>query len=154
MSALFNLIPAIIVKMDVSELPKLVEDLETYRDDLPRFKSLRTELEVWQAKCMNMQAPSDSLLQALNLCSKDLFPNLVVLLQIACIIPVTSCEAERPFSAVRRHKTSLRSTMGEERLTSLVLMNMYYDTPTETDKVVRMFIQKHPRRLFAPIYET
>ena len=99
---------------------------------------------------MNMQVPPDSLLQALNLCSKDLFSNLVVLLQIACIIPVTSCEAERLFSAMRRHKTSLRSTMGEECLTSLVLMNMYYDTLMETDKVVRMFIQKHPQRLFAP----
>ena len=39
MSALFNLIPAIIVKIDVSELPKLVEDLWTHRDDLPNLKA-------------------------------------------------------------------------------------------------------------------
>lgn len=152
-SALFNLLPSLIIKTDVPELSKLAEDLGTYRDDLPRFKSLRTELEIWRAKCLNMTSPADSLLQALRSCSQELFPNLVVLLQIACVIPVTSCEAERSFSAVRRHKTVLRSTMGEDRLTSLVLMNMYYDTPIPTDKVVQMFIQKHPRRLFSHLFE-
>ena len=90
----------------------------------------------------------------MNTCSKDLYPNLVVLLQIACLIPVTSCEAERSFSAVRRHKTTLRSTMGEERLTSLVLMNMYYDVPIDAEEVVKRFIEKHPRRLFAELHET
>ena len=151
--ALFSLIPSVVKEMDVSELPKLSEDLALYQDDLPRFRSLRTELEVWRAKCINMQTPPDSLLQTLNICNKDLFPNLVVLLQIACLIPVTSCEAERSFSAVRRHKTTLRSTMGEERLTSLVLMNMYYDVQIDVQEVVKRFIQKHPRRLFAHLYE-
>ncbi|XP_071841190.1 52 kDa repressor of the inhibitor of the protein kinase-like [Apostichopus japonicus] len=143
--ALFTLIPSVMINMEVSELPKVVEGLVMYRDDFPRFKSLRTELEVWHSKCKNMQNPPDSLLLALHTCNKDLFPNLVVLLQIASVIPVTSCKAERSFSAVRRHKTVLRSTMGEERLTALVLMNTYYNTPIDTDEVVRKFIEKHPR---------
>ena len=152
-SALFSLIPSVIKELDLSELPKLSEALAMYEDDLPRFRSLRSELEVWRAKCKNFQTPPDSLLEALNTCNKDLFPNLVVLLQIACLIPVTSCEAERSFSAVRRHKTTLRSTMGEERLTSLVLMNMYYDVPIDAQKVARRFVQKNPRRLFSQLYE-
>ena len=42
--------------------------------------------------------------------------------------------------------------MGEERLTSLVLMNMYYDVQIDV-QVVKRFIQKHPQRLFAHLYE-
>ncbi|KAG1707493.1 putative glutamate receptor [Nymphon striatum] len=98
-SALFNLLPSVIIKIDISELPKLVNGLETYRDYLPRIKSLRTELEVCRAKWLNIASPADSLLEALRSCSQELFPNLVVVLQIACVIPVTSCEAEMSFSA-------------------------------------------------------
>ena len=46
---------------------------------------------------------------------------------IACIlaaIPATSCNAERSFSMLRRLKTYLRKTMGQERLTSLAGLNI------------------------------
>ena len=43
---------------------------------------------------------------------------------------------------VRRHKTTLRSTMSQERLTSLVFMNMCYDVPIDAEEVVKIFIQK------------
>ena len=58
--ALFNLIPSAIQKMDVSALPKIIEDLARFQDDLPRFKSLRTELEVWQAKCIKIESPPEA----------------------------------------------------------------------------------------------
>ncbi|XP_071826952.1 zinc finger MYM-type protein 1-like [Apostichopus japonicus] len=45
----------------------------------------------------------------------------------ACIlatIPATSCSAERAFSGLRRLKTYLRNTMGQERLNNLAILNI------------------------------
>ena len=36
----------------------------------------------------------------------------------------TSCSAERSFSALRRFKTFLRSTMGQDRLSSIAVINI------------------------------
>ena len=41
------------------------------------------------------------------------------------VLPVTSCEAECSFSTLRRLKTYLRTTMSQERLNGLALLNVY-----------------------------
>ena len=51
----------------------------------------------------------------------DIFPNIRILLEIVCMFPVTSSEAERSFSVLRRIKTSLKNQMGDDHLASLVL---------------------------------
>ena len=38
------------------------------------------------------------------------------------VIPATSCSAERSFSALRRLKHCLRSTMGQQRVSNIVLI--------------------------------
>ena len=58
------------------------------------------------------------------------------LLQLGCVLPVTSCEVERSFSAFRRVKTVFRSCMGEERLSSLCLMHNHYDVHINSHIVV------------------
>ena len=45
-------------------------------------------------------------------------------LHILSVIPSTSCSAERSFSSLRRLKTYLRSTMGQERLSNLALLHI------------------------------
>ncbi len=61
-----------------------------------------------------------------------------------------SCEAERSFSALRRVKTSTRSTMGERRLAGLTLMSVHYREALQLDTslVTRVFVQKHRRKMF------
>ena len=44
------------------------------------------------------------------------------------VLPVTSYEAERSFSALRRLKTYLHTTMSQERLNGLALLNVYKST--------------------------
>ena len=53
------------------------------------------------------------------------FPNVRKMLIRLMVLPVTSCEAERSFSTLRRVKTYLRSTMAQDRLTGLALMNVH-----------------------------
>ena len=49
-------------------------------------------------------------------------PELYKALKFLCVIPATSCSAERAFSALRRLETYLRSTMGQDRLSHLAII--------------------------------
>jgi hypothetical protein len=50
------------------------------------------------------------------------FPDLMACFQLALIIPVSSATAERSFSTMRRLKSHLRSSMGDNRLSNLALI--------------------------------
>ncbi|KAH3837370.1 hypothetical protein DPMN_110757 [Dreissena polymorpha] len=70
---------------------------------------------------------------------------------ILLTLPATTCTVERPFFALRRVKTWLRSTMSDDRLSGLCLIAVHRDR-INTDK--KMFIQtiiekfgRDPRRL-------
>ena len=58
-------------------------------------------------------------------------PNIVNLLIIASTIAVSSATCERSFSALKRIKTYLRSTMGQQRLTNLALLSIEKDLTQE-----------------------
>ena len=55
---------------------------------------------------------------------KDAFPELVKLVRIAMTIAVNTAHCERSFSALKRIKTYLRSTMCEQRLTDLAILSI------------------------------
>ena len=91
---------------------------------------------------------SKDLLSTLQSINEDQFPNIRSLLVIGCTLPVGSSTAERSFSALRRIKNYMRSYMNETRLTGLTLMHLNNDIDIDLDKIVKRFIQSHPRRLF------
>ena len=66
---------------------------------------------------------------------------------IMITIPVTSCECERSISLLRLVKSTLRTTMSEERLNGLCLMQYYHDIDLDPDAVVSEFACCHPRRM-------
>ena len=86
--------------------------------------------------------PTQTLRQATTM-----YPNIRVLVSMLCTLPVTSCSAERSFSAVKRIKTALRSSMGTARLTGLALLHLHRDIPLEISKVIDEFARRHHRRL-------
>ena len=53
----------------------------------------------------------------------DMFPEFSSVVHILAVIPATSCSAERSFSGLRRLKTYLRSTMGQQRVSNIALIN-------------------------------
>uniref|UniRef100_A0A6P7GT49 52 kDa repressor of the inhibitor of the protein kinase-like n=1 Tax=Diabrotica virgifera virgifera TaxID=50390 RepID=A0A6P7GT49_DIAVI len=76
-------------------------------------------------------------------------PNEQVLLQLLCTLPVTTSTAERTFSALRRMKTYLRTTMTEERLNGLALLHVHQDLSSALDaeEVLDVYARKHKRKL-------
>ena len=55
---------------------------------------------------------------------KTAFPNLAKLLQLVLTIVVSTASCERSFSALKRIKTYLRSTMSEQRLNDIALLSI------------------------------
>ena len=91
-----------------------------------------------------------NLTYALTYADPDIFLILRELIIVGCTSLIGSCEAERSFSVIRPLESHLRSTMGEERLASLALMTMHYDScrQLETETIIQRFVKAHPRKLF------
>ena len=73
--------------------------------------------------------------RTLKECDDDLFPNIYALLKISATIPAMSCECERSASSLRQLHTYNRACMDQERLSSLALMHIHYQT-----KISRKFL--------------
>ena len=84
---------------------------------------------------------------AIKECDKTKFPNLFVLLKIGSTLPISLCECERSFSVLRRLRTRLRSSMTTSRLSSLALMNIHYNHHVDYERVVKTFLNLHPRMI-------
>ena len=86
------------------------------------------------------ELPNDLLL-ALGACDVDAFPNIHRRLLISCSLPISSTEAERSFSLMKRIKTCPRSTMSEERISDLAVIAMPYPERFEVDEICEAFVK-------------
>ena len=132
------------VSVSSINLSKLIK---LYEGDLPSPELFSQEFFSWKLKYRKCKSRPNTCARALKECDKASYPNIFVLLQIACTIPVTSCECERNASALRQLHNFMRTSMTEDRLTSLALMHIHYDHPVDLDNVVDKFAELHPRRL-------
>ena len=69
-------------------------------------------------------SPQDVLQYISTTDTRDIFPNVWVALRILLTLPVTVAAGERSFSKLKLIKTYLRSTMADERLTSLAILSI------------------------------
>ena len=77
-----------------------------------------------------------------------MFSEVDKLVRIYLTIPVTTAAGERSLSAVRRIKTYLRSTMSQQRLNNIMLLNVHKDLTDGLDlpTVARQFVHANERR--------
>lgn len=131
------------------------EKLKATCDSYPNFdkERLKTELSVIYSRpdCRDLQGaiPFLKLLIQNNLTNS--FQETKKLLEILITIPMSTAEAERSFSTLKRIKTFLRNSMMEERLVALSMLSMEKKIVTETinfnDKVIDKFAAKKNRRI-------
>ena len=136
--SLIDIVPSICCSRKVS----LNDALVTYADDLPSAELFEPELCRWKQKFQDMpveERPS-SLAQATKVCDPNYFPNVRLLLQIACTLPVTSCECEWNASVLRRLHNYMRASVGTEILSSLALLHVHYNTTVDLDEAVNIII--------------
>jgi len=86
--------------------------------------SAKAELEMWRTYFKDKEVLPQS---ALEFANPMIFRNVRKMLIHIMVLPITSCEAEQSFSALRRI-TFLRTTMGNDKLNGLALLNMHSGT--------------------------
>lgn len=99
-------------------------------------------LDIAKAKHFKISSVSD----AINFFKQesylqDLVPEVVKLIKIMLTVPVSSCTAERSFSALRRLKTFLRSTMTQTRLNDVALLNVHKQEEINIEVITNKFIK-------------
>jgi hypothetical protein len=133
-------------ELDVKNME--LDEFEFYLDDLPSADELPQEMHNWVNKWHRFKGtfphtPADCLSYA----DETMYPNISRVLRIFCTLPVTTAECERSVSVLRRLKTYLRSSMGQERLSSLALLHINQSMTIDFDAVINSFSRKHPRRM-------
>ncbi|XP_011403413.1 PREDICTED: zinc finger MYM-type protein 1-like [Amphimedon queenslandica] len=87
-------------------------------------------------------------LQNLSTFEKELLSEVIVLMKLILVMPATNSTSERSFSAMRRIKTYLKSTMTQEQLNSLIVLHAHNDLTDNlslTD-IANDFVSKSERR--------
>ena len=94
-------------------------------------------------------SPFDLLNRLHTLKIDTLFPNVVIMLRIFCTLPVTVAQAERSFSTLARVKNVLRSTMCQERLTSLGMLAVEGRLARTIDynSIIELFASRKARKV-------
>lgn len=140
-SALHKLIPSKCVSsvFEPSDYDVYEEFLNTY--------TLSAEISIWKKKWQGQTDRPSSVIEALSNCQKDFFPNIHFLIKVLATLPVTTCTPERTFSSLRRLKTYLRNSTGQDRLTGLTLMTIHRDIHINPEDVINKFAAEKSRRL-------
>ena len=78
--------------------------------------------------------------QSMNCSQRSLLSQVTRVLQLLLVMPSTNATSERSFSALRRVKTYLRSTMSQERLNNLLVLHVHKDRTASLDICFKLLI--------------
>jgi len=78
-----------------------------------------------------------------------LFSEIGTLLKLLLVMPATNAVSERSFSALRRIKSYLRSTMTQDRLNHLIILHIHRDFTDDLDlkACANAFVDRDTHRL-------
>ena len=98
---------------------------------LPLLKVMMNELHASEGTNLTLKEILKGV-QGISEVQKASLCQVWVLFKLVLVIPATNASAERSFSALRRVKTHLRSTMSQERLNHVIVLHIHQD---EVDKL-------------------
>lgn len=134
----------------VSDQAKLTEELSIYVED---FKIDRLHAQLLLLESLNDIASSDvnelsRKMSNLPSTTKNMLDQVIRLIILIKTAPAAAATAERSFSALRRVKTYLRSTMSQKRLTHVMLLHVHKDITASLDLnlVMKEFVARSERR--------
>ena len=103
-----------------------------YGDDLPRFQ-LQTNLPLLRHLFQETAAANVTfheivrVLGTLSAAQRLAFSAVWICMKLLLVMPATNATSERPFSALRRVKTYLRTQMTQQRLNHLMVLHVHSD---------------------------
>ncbi|KAL4107195.1 hypothetical protein QTP88_017578 [Uroleucon formosanum] len=122
------------------QLHNITSALNTYGEENDSENTYSEKSESEDEESKNENANVEKILHILS--SHDLitaFPNLYTAYKSLGTIPASSASAERSFSKVKLIKTHLRSTVGQNRLESLVLLSTEKDIAIDYNEAINKF---------------
>ena len=122
--------------------------LEIYQEDIGPRASVVPEVQRWVNKWKKEDVSTvlSSAIEALCACHADIDPNVYILLTILGTLPVSTAASERSFSTMRRLKTCLRSSIGNEWMTGLALLSIHEGRRIDREKILNDFVASSNRR--------
>ena len=136
---------------DYEDCFKLVTDF--YGTDLSQSR-LRTQLDILATHFHDNDGSSvsfrdiKSYFQNLTSSTRTLFSEVVTLMQLVLVLPATNASSERSFSAMRRVKNYLRSTMGQQRFNHLMILHVHKSITDGLDiiEIANNFVTRNEHR--------
>ena len=112
----FSIIPTVMIALCESSSSSwrvmFDEFFQFYKSDFPNPIAIDAECDLWENYWVRFKGcRPDNTIGTLKLIPFAGFENIKVALRILATLPVTSCECERSFSALRRLKYYAKSTM-------------------------------------------
>ena len=142
-------------------LPDLQQHLDLYKKDFD-FAQLHVQLQMLPSllQARNQKRAGEPPIRCatkVRTCAdvlndtemgKALFPQVVALLKLYFTLPVTTATAERSFSALRRLKNYLRTSMKQTRLNSAMLLHVHKERCKDIDitALAKAFCEVNDRR--------
>jgi hypothetical protein len=94
----------------------------------------KADIKRWKARWATLTtAKPSNLKDTLNVTNEELYPSISTVLLILYTMPASTATTERSFSVLRRLKTYLRTTMMQDRLTSLAVLHVHRDIDIDID---------------------
>ena len=120
---LFYLHPKTMQELEREEFRSLLAVSNAlYRIDNLEYETMNW-FDYWHSQSQVTDAAKLDTADLLKHC--DFFPAVKEAILIVLTLPATTCSIERSFSTLRRVKTWLRSTMSDERLSALCMINIH-----------------------------
>lgn len=143
-------ISRILTEKQKPEIAEVFFDLVIYRTEFD-IDQINLELDLWyDYKSKNKLSTIDDIHKAFKKSDlKLVFPNIFNLLCIFLTVPLSSAECERSFSCLKRLKTCLRTTIGQERLSSLAIahLNQKHLNELDVNNLIEIFAIVKNRRI-------
>ena len=96
---------------------------------------------------MDPNMTPQTLVETLDHTNSQFYPSVYIALVTLLTYPVSTCTAERSFSSVKRVKSRLRSTMTDERLSSIAILHIHKHKNVDIDRLVTEFARVKGGRL-------
>ncbi|XP_074106438.1 LOW QUALITY PROTEIN: zinc finger MYM-type protein 1-like, partial [Cotesia typhae] len=141
-------------EIDTTELKNLANKLvDKYPNDLE--ETLGNECIHLHYQLKDSSANTEDVRFVQNICNvlhsrslRNVYPNVDIALRIFLSIPATNCSGERSFSTLKRVKTYLRASMGQDRLNALALLSIEAQLVQEIeyDDIIDIFARTKARK--------
>ncbi len=136
-------------KMDSVSREVLMDAVSKYESFLDvNLNQFENELHRWENSWFAREPKPSTVIDSLNACEKQFYPNIHILLRIFAVLPVTTASGERGFSAMKRVRPWIRSSMEQDRFTGLSHINIHRDIAIPTKVIVQKFITDASRRAY------